>query len=203
MLSLFTRRVALSAYRSSATYSRILPSSALVLRDRRIQHNGHHTGTVRTFTHPQRNASTKASTKATAKTSKAKPPANSKTAGGTQSRKRLSPEQKNAKELALIAKKNARAKKEKEAIALQRERLAEKMKKLAEAKAKERKAKEAEKKLSAYDMVSCSFKVSYSAASVACPSYQASSEAHELIRAVHAGGEEKSPRGRRRLAQSL
>lgn len=203
MLPLFVRRVALSAYRSSATYSRILPSSALVLRDRRIQHNGHHTGTVRTFTHPQRNASTKA----TAKTSKARPPTKSKTAGGTQPRKRLSPEQKHAKEhakeLALIAKENARTKKEKEAVALQRERLAEKMKKLAEAKAKERKAKEAEKKLSAYDMVSCSFKVSYSAASVACPSHQVSSEAHELIRAVHTGDEEKSQRGCRRLAQSL
>jgi len=196
MLSLFTRRVALSAYRSSATYSRFLSSSALVLRDRGIPHNIHHTATVRTFTHPQRDASTKA----TAKTKKASPPTKSKTTDGTQPGKRLS---KHEKELALIAKKKAKAKKEKEAVALQRQRLAERRKKVAEAKANEKKAKEAEKKKRAYDMVSCSFKVSYSATSVACPSYQASSEAHELIRAVHAGGKEKSQRGCRRLAQSL
>jgi len=204
MLSLFTRRVALSAYRSSATYSRILPPSAFVLRDGRILHNSHHTGTVRTFTHPQRNASTKA----TAKTDEASPPSKSKTADGTQPRKRLSPAQKREKELALKAEKSARTKKKEEAAALQRKRLAEKKKKLAEARVKEMKAKaknakEAKKQTSAYDTVSCSFKVSYSAISVACPSYQASSEAYELILAVRSGGGETSPRGCRRLAQSL
>jgi len=228
MLSLFTRRVTLSAYRSGATRSRILPPTS-TLRDR-IPYSSHHTGTVRTFTNPQRNASTKA----TVTVSKAKSSAKSITTGRTKPGKKLTPEQKATQKqklqaekdkkkkkeeiaAALRAKKKAQAEKEKEAAALKRKRLAERNKKLAEARAekktlarakaekeKERqKAREAKKPKSAYDVVSRSFEMPYSAISVICISYQASSEAHERIRAVRSGGKETCSGGHCRLAQSL
>ena len=228
MLSLFTRRVTLSAYRSGATRSRILPPASTLRGG--ISYSSHHTSTVRTFTNPQRNASTKA----TVTVSKAKSSAKSITAGRTKPGKKLTPEQKaiqkqklqaekdkkkKKEEMAAAsrAKKKAQAEKKKEAAALKRKRLAErnklakaraeKEKTLARAKAekeKERqKAREAKKPKSAYDMVSRSFEMPYSAISVICASYQASSEAHERIRAVRSGGEETCSRGYRKLAQSL
>lgn len=170
MLSLFTRRVALSTYRSGATCSRILPPHVSSLRGRRVPHGSHHTGTARTFTNPQRNASTKA----TAATNEADSSTESSTTGRAKPKKQLTPEQlRTNKELdkkgnaeraaALRAKKKAQAEKKKEAAALRRKRLAEKEKILIQARrAKERereKAKEAKKPKSAYDMAPCSFGV--------------------------------------------
>jgi len=158
MLSLFTRRVALSAYRSTATYARILPSPISTLRARTIADTSLHANTIRT--NPQHNASTKAA----ATTKKTGPSTKSITMGRTKPRTKLTPEEKVAraqvlqmrKELerekkaaaaaSLRAKRKARAEKEKEAAAQKRKRLAEKKKKLASAKKeKERKEKEKEK----------------------------------------------------------
>jgi len=142
MLSLFARRVTLSAYRSGATYSRILPSSASALCDRRVLDTGLHTSLGRTFTNPRRNAGTNAT--ATAKKTK------STTSGKTKPEKKLTPKQQEAqkkKAAALKAKQKARAerekvqaekekeraKKEKQAAALKQKLHAEKMKRKAEA----------------------------------------------------------------------
>ena len=179
MLSLFTRRVALSAHSSTATYRRVLPSPALILRARTIADTGLHIVTARTFTGSQRNASTKA----TAKTKETKSSTKPVTAGRVKVRRRLTPEQKAAlkqvydaekelerrkkaeKAVALKAKQKARAEKEKEAAARKRKQLAEmKKKKLADAKEREKekkKAKEAKKPERAYIMVSFSREMSY------------------------------------------
>ena len=185
MLSLFARRVTLSAYRSGAAYSRILPSSVSALRDRRVLDTGLHTGLGRTFTNPRRNAGTNA----TATTNKTK----STTSGRTKPKKELTPKQKEAlekkatalkaKEKARAQKEKAQAKKEKEAAALKRKRHEEKMKRIAEAKK------------GAYTAAPCSLGMSYSAISVACISYQTSSEAHESICRVCAGYKETSQGG--------
>lgn len=169
MLSLFTRRVALSAYRPTATYARILPSPASSLRAGTIA--GLHIHTAQIPTNPQRNASTKAtavketkasttkkakpSTKTTAAVKKTKSPTKSTTTGRANPRRNLTPEQKAAqkqklqdkkeKATALRAKLKAQAEKQREAAAQKRKRLAlaEKKKKLVEAKrAKEEKEKE-------------------------------------------------------------
>jgi flagellar biosynthesis GTPase FlhF len=171
MLSLFTRRVALSVYRSNATYSRILPSPASTLRDRRIPDSSHHTGAARTFANPQRNASTKA----TASRTKQKTQAEKAKETAALKRKRLADKARAEKE-----REKAKAKKEKEK---------------ARAKEKEdKKARVSKKPESAYDTVSRSLEMSYSPASVVCASHQASSETHDRIRVVRSG-EKETPNG--------
>ena len=158
MLSLFTRRVTLSAHRSTATYTRILSCPVSTLRAKTTSGTKPHTGTIRTFANPQRNASTKASA-ATKKTE------SSTTTGRTKPKRGLTPEQKAVREqtlrakkelekkkaeraAALRAKRKAQEVKKKEAAVQKRKQLVEKRKKLAEAKKakeKERKQKEKEK----------------------------------------------------------
>lgn len=135
MLSLFARRVTLSAYRSTATYARILTFPASTLRDRRIPDTSIHPGTVQASSNFQRNASTKA-TAATGSLTK------SAMAGRMKPRRSLTPEEKAAREqkiqaekeeklakrAALRAKLKAQAEKKKEAAALKRERLAKEKK---------------------------------------------------------------------------
>jgi len=158
MLSLFTRRVALSAHRTTATYARILPSPVSTLRARTIADTSLHASTVRTS--PQRNASTGAA----ATTKKTGPSTKSSTTG----RAKLTPEEKEARArllrlrnkldrekkaaaaVALRAKRKVQAEKKKEAAAQKRKRLAERKKKLADAKKeKERKAKASKKAIEA------------------------------------------------------
>lgn len=82
MLHLFTRRVALSTHRATATYTRILPSSHS-LRSRSIPGNGLTPSTVQVFVNSQRNASTEA----TAATDEAKSSAKSGTTGRKEPKK--------------------------------------------------------------------------------------------------------------------
>lgn len=152
MLSLFTRRVALSAHRSTATYTRIVQSHS-------TPHARLYAGTVQT--NPQRNASTKATA-----TTNTGPSTKSNTTGRTKPTAKLTPEEKAAQAqllrvrkesdrkkkvaaaAALRAKQKARAEREKEAAAQKRKCLAEKKKKLADAekeKVREKKRKEKEK----------------------------------------------------------
>jgi len=143
MLSFFSRRVALSAYRSTATYARISVSSSPALRVREIPDTSLHASAVCTFIKPQRNASTKAAvvTKKTDSSTK------SSARGRTKSQRNLTPKQKAERELdkkanaaALMVKRKAREEKKKEVAALKRKRLAEK-RKLAKAKAEKEKEK--------------------------------------------------------------
>jgi len=200
MLSLFTRRVALSAYRSTATYARISASSAPTLRGRGLPDTSLHSNTVPAFTNPQRNVSTEAAVA----TKKTKSSAESTTGGRRKSQRNLTPEQKAARKqllqakreldnkkkaeraVALEVKRKARAEKEKEAAALKRKRLAEKAEKERKRKKAEAKAEKAEAKKprSAHIVVSCLHDVSYSMVSVACTSHQTSSEAHEPVLVV-------------------
>ena len=153
MLSLFTQRVSLSAHRSAATYTRILPSSASTLRARTITGTRLHASTVQT--NLQRDVTTEA-----AATTETGPSTESNTMGRTKPRARLTPEEKEAraqllrarmeldmeKNVALRVKQKARAEKEKEAAAQKRKHLAEKKKKLADAeKVRKQKEKEREK----------------------------------------------------------
>lgn len=154
MLSLLTRRVALSPHASTVTYTRILQLSTSTLRSRRVPGNCPHINTAQSFANSRRNASTEAVTK----TTKAKSP----TTGRKKPGQKLTPEQKAAqkeelqvkKELdkkkraekaaVLRAKNKAQLERKKAAAALQRKRLVEKNKKLAEkAKAEKEKAKSA------------------------------------------------------------
>lgn len=186
MVSLFARRVTLSAYRSSATYSRILPSSASVHCDRGIPGTSLHTGPVRKFPNSQRNASTSA----TATTDEIK----STTTGRKEPVKKLTPKQQEAqKRRAEMA---AALAKRKEAATLLLKHLTEKEEKLAKAEAKEGRA---------YIVTPCSHEMSYSAIFVACTSYQTSSEVLGRILAVSTGdaGGERFQGDCRQLAQSL
>lgn len=168
MLSMFTRRVTLSAHRTTATYKRIVPSGLSALRVRGAPGTSFHTSTARVFMNPQRNVSTRA----TVTTGK---PDLSTRSITTMSQGTLTPEQKQTlqaeeelekkkraeKAAALRATLKARVEKEKAAAALKLKRFqerenklaqarAEKKQKLARAKAEKEKEREAKKPKSAY-----------------------------------------------------
>lgn len=205
MLSLFTRRVALSTHCSTATYTRISPSSASTLRYRGTLENGLHTSTARLVANPPRNVNAnanattkgaKSSTKPT--TAGRKKPGKELTPGRTAEllqAKKESDKKKKEKAAALRAKLKAQAKK-KEAAALQQKRLAEKKKKTAQKK-KER--EEAKKPKSACIIISQSCEMPYLAASSLCASHQTSSKAHARTFIVCSGVGDTYSRGFRSL----
>lgn len=149
MLSLFTRRVALSAHPLTATYTRILPSSASAFRSSRILGNSPRASTVQSFANPQRNASTEV----TAKTKKTK----SVTVDRKNPGQELTPEQEAAHKELLRAKKglekkDLHRKKEAEKAAA----LTAKLKAQTEKEKERQKAREAKKPKRAYTTISCS-----------------------------------------------
>lgn len=151
MLSRFTRRVALSAHSTTATYSRILSFPASSLRPGAIAGVGLRTGAVLTLTNPKRNTSTNA----TAATEKTQLLTESTMAGRTSRRRGLTPEQRTAlekkvqeqqldmanKAAALRIKKKKQVERERDDTARMRARLAGLKNRLAEAK-KENKTRE-------------------------------------------------------------
>jgi signal transduction histidine kinase len=148
MLSLFTRRVALSVYRSTAVYTPILSSSAPALRYRRILDGNPHARTVQSAASLQRSVSTKA----TAVTDDGK---------SKESERRKKAE----KAAALRAKLKAQAEKKKEAA----------RKKLTKEKERKKLAREKEKKKPKRMYITVSCEVLYSTKPVVPPSHQSSS----------------------------
>lgn len=171
MLPLLTRRVALSVYRPTATYTHILLSSVSTLRSRRILYDSLRTGGIQPFANPQRNASTEV----TATLNKAKPSTTERKKLG----EHLTPEQeKSAKELLQAKKAREKEKEEleKKKKELRREKLAHataalkaKFKAQEQKEREKQKAREAKKQMSAYTTISSSPEMLCLAIFVVCP----------------------------------